>query len=126
MNLDGSRNARVAGEFVLLAIAPIVLFLMAASALPRALPAEGRLDMREEWANSRGVFLTLFALNQSIAWVLVTATRGFAWDVATVTRTVALALAIGILFIKTRKLEWIAAILTLSFVIWRMSQQAVR
>lgn len=125
-NLDGSRNARVAVEFVLLAIAPIVLFLMAASALPRAMPAEGRLDMRAEWATSRGVFFALFALNQSIAWVNAIAARGFVWDVAAIARTVVLALALTALLVRSRRLEWSAALLTLALVIWRMSQQAVR
>jgi hypothetical protein len=48
MNLDGSHDATVVGEFVLLAISPILLFLMCASVLPRALPTEGQLDMRAE------------------------------------------------------------------------------
>jgi hypothetical protein len=125
-NLDGSRDARVAFEFVFLAIAPIVLFLMAASALPRAMPEEGQLDMRGEWTKGRSVFFALFALNQSIAWVFATVARGVVFDFAAIARTIVLVLALTVLFVKSRRLEWAAAVLTLALVIWRMSEQAVR
>ena len=64
MNLDGSHDATVVGEFVLLAISPILLFLQSASVLPRALPVEGQLDMRAEWAQARRIFLVLFWVRQ--------------------------------------------------------------
>jgi hypothetical protein len=126
-NLDGSRGAHVAMDYVMLAIAPIVQFLMAASVLPRAMPAEGKLDMRAEWAANRGVFLALLILNQTIAWVGITAWRGaIVWDVAAITRTLVLVLATLVFFVKSRRLEWAAVLIILTAGIWRMSLQAVQ
>lgn len=56
-NLTRWSDTRVVLEFALAAIPPIMLFLMAASLLPRAIPAEGRLEMRAEWQKARGLFL---------------------------------------------------------------------
>lgn len=125
--LDGARGAETALDFVRLAIAPIVLFLLAASVLPREMPAEGRLDMRAEWKNGRSAFLLLFALNQTIAWVGVTALLGaIVWDVAAITRTVVLTLVLLVFFFKKRWLEWAAVLMILAFALWRMSLQTVQ
>lgn len=125
-NIDGSRNATVVGHFVLLAIPPILLFLMSASVLPRSVPAEGRLDMRAEWASSRSVPLTLFALNQMASWVVVAFARGgIIWDSAALIRTGTLLLVLAALYFKSRRFEWfvVAAILVLA--IMRLATQPV-
>lgn len=75
MNLDGSHDATVVGEFVLLAISPILLFLMCASVLPRALPTDGKLDMRAEWVETRRVFLFLFFIRQICTGVTAVVAR---------------------------------------------------
>jgi hypothetical protein len=126
-NLDGSQNARVVGDFVLLASPPIILFLMAASVLPHAASAEGRFDMRTDWVDRRSVFLTLFALNQSVTWVTVAITRhSISWDMASLLRTIALLLVLLALFLKSRRLEWIVALAILALVVLRLSMQTVR
>jgi hypothetical protein len=89
--LDGSQNAHVVGHYVLLAILPILLFLMSASVLPRAIPESGRLDMRAEWSKSRDIFLTIFVINQIATWIVVIGARGaIVFDLASVVRTIVL------------------------------------
>lgn len=125
-NLDGSQNARVVGHFVLLAVPPIILFLMAASVLPRASSAAGRFDMRADWAERRGVFLTFFALNQFVTWVVAITRHSTSWDIASSLRTTALLLVLLTLFLKSRRVEWVAALAILALVVLRLSTQAVR
>jgi hypothetical protein len=55
MNLDGSQDARVVSEFVLLATSSILLFLMCASVLPRALWASSICAVS---GRSRAVFFS--------------------------------------------------------------------
>lgn len=125
--LDGSRNARVVGDYVLLAILPILLFLMSASVLPRAIPESGRLDMNSEWSKSRDVFLTIFAMNQVATWIVAIAARGaVVFDFAGLVRTVALLCVAGALLFKSRRFEWPAAIVVLVVAVARISSQAVR
>ena len=61
-NLTRRSETRVVIEFAFAVVPPIMLFLVAASLLPRAMPAEGRLEMRAEWQKARGLFLMLAAL----------------------------------------------------------------
>jgi hypothetical protein len=124
--LDGSQNARVVGYFVLLAIPPIILFLMAASVLPHAM-AEGRFDMRADWADRRGVFLTLFAINQTVTWATVVITRhSIPWDSASILRTSVLGLVLLALLLKSRRVEWVVVLAVLALVVLRLSMQTVR
>jgi len=126
-NLDRSQNARVVGNFVLLAIDPIILFLMAASVLPRVPAVEGRFDMRADWTEKRSVFLTLSAVHQSVVWVSVAILRpSMSWDFASVVRTVVLLLVLLLLFFKARRLEWIAALTIFALIVLRLSGQPVR
>lgn len=125
--LDGSRDARVVGHYVLLAILPILLFLMSASVLPRAIPESGLLDMHAEWSKSRDIFLTVFAINQAATWVVVSVARGaVVFDFAGLVRTVALLFVVGALFFKSRRFEWIAAIVVIAVAVARISTQVVR
>ena len=126
-NLDGSQDAKVVGSFVLLAIAPIILFLMAASVLPDVRSTESRFDMRVDWTERRGAFLTLFAAHQSVVWGSVALSRGsISWDLASFVRTTVLLLVLVLLFLKSRRLEWIAALAILTLVVVRVSLQAIR
>lgn len=125
-NLDRSQDAKVVGDFVLLAIAPIILFLIAASVLPRLPAAEGRFDMRAEWIEKRSVFLTLFAINQSVVWISLVITRhSISWDLASFLRTIVLLLLLLLLFYKSRRFEWIAVLAIFAFVVFRLSVQTV-
>jgi hypothetical protein len=125
-NLDKSQNARVVGNFVLLAIDPIILFLMAASVLPRVPGAEGRFDMRADWTERRGVFLTLFAIHQSVVWISMAILGSASWDFASFVRTVVLLLMLLLLFFKGRRLEWIAALTIFVLMVLRLSGQPAR
>ncbi len=125
--LDGSPNVRVAGGFVLLAIPPILLFVMSTSALPRKVPDRGTISLRDEWALNRTVFLPALALNQLAAWVVVLVARGvFVFDFPAVLRTITLGLVAAALLSKSRRVEWLAAIVILCMGIARLSTQAVR
>jgi hypothetical protein len=125
--LDGASHARVVGHYVLLAIPPILLFLMSASVLPRSLPSTGKLDMRAEWSKARTTFFALFAINQAITWCVVIAARaGIYWDLPGVTRTITLLLVSVALFVRSRRFEWLALLSILVVVIARLSTQSVR
>lgn len=125
--LDGSRSVHVVGHYVLLAILPILLFLMSASVLPRAVPEAGQLDMRAEWSRNRDVFLTIFALNQTATWIVAIAAHGaIAFDLAGLTRTITLLFIVGALFFRSRRFEWIAAIAVIGVAIARISTQPIR
>jgi hypothetical protein len=125
-NDDGASDVQVASAFVLRAAAPTILFLMAAGALPHAMPPEGRLDMRAEWAKARSVFFSLFAIHQCLIWILIILVRGgVVWDAPALGRTIALALVLLALFIRSRWFEWAAALAILAGLVVRMSIQAV-
>ena len=125
--LDGSRNARVVGHYVVLAVLPILLFLMSASVLPRAIPESGALDMRAEWARSRDVFLTVLAINQVATWIVAIAVSGtVTLNFVGLVRTIALLSAIGALLFRSRRFEWSAATVVLVVAVARISSQAIQ
>lgn len=122
-NLDGSRDAHAVGHLALLAIGPILLFLTCASVLPRTVPASGICDMRAEWTDGRRVFFALFVANQVFAWIITLSRGATEWNLAATTRTIALALFLLLLFVRSRRLEWPAAILILGLLIARLASQ---
>ena len=127
MNLDGSREARVVGQFVLLAISPILLFLMCASVLPRAVPVEGKLDMRADWAEARKVFLIIFFIRQICTGATATnASGGFILDHAMIARLIIWALVGVSLLTPSRRIEWFAVLGVLAMMVWRISAQSVQ
>jgi len=125
--LDGAQNVRMAGGFVLLAIPPILLFIMSTSALPRRVSERGTINLRDEWATNRPVFFAALGLNQLATWMVVLFARGaFVFDFPAMLRTTTLALAAAMLLNKSRSLEWVAAIVIFSLGIARLATQAVR
>jgi hypothetical protein len=125
--LDGSQNVDVAGGFVLLAIPPVLLFVMSTSALPRHVPAHGPVNLREEWETNRPVFMVAFGLNQICAWIAIRFARGaFIFDFPALLRTTTLALVVLMLLYRSRRFEWFAAIVIISLCIARLSTQTVR
>jgi hypothetical protein len=127
VGLDGSASVRTAGGFVLLAIPPILLFVMSTSALPRKIAEEGTIGLREEWAKNRSVFLPALGLNQLATWLVVIFARGrIVFDFPAIVRTTTLLLVVAMLLMKSRRLEWFAAIFILCSGIARLWTQAVR
>jgi len=127
VGLDGSQNVRFAGGFVLLAVPPILLFVMSTSVLPLRVPEHGAISMRDEWAKNRSVFLPTFGLNQVAAWIAVTvAHAGVVFDFPAVLRTTALVLIAAMLLVKSRRLEWFSAFVILTLGIARLATQALR
>ena len=125
-NLTRWSDLRVVIEFALAAVPPIMLFLLAASLLPRAMPAEGRLDMRDEWQKGRGLFLTLAVIYQCMAWINVTlASGGLVWDFVALVRGVFLGAMVLALVLKDRRMDWAAAVVILVMLVWRLSVQPV-
>lgn len=109
------------------AISPILLFLMCASVLPRAAPAEGHLDMRAEWAEGRRVFLFVFFIRQFCTGATaVIASGAFHWDQAMIARVVIEVFVGAALFSTSRRIEWVAVIGVLAMMIWRISAQSVQ
>jgi hypothetical protein len=126
-NMDGALSARVAGHFVLLAVAPVLLYLMAASVLPRDLASEGSISMRVEWERNRSAFLSFFSLLVAFAWLNVTVIRGaFVWDLAGMLRAAMLTGSLAALFLRSRRVEWPVAIFVLGVSVFTLSVQAVR
>ena len=125
-NLTRWSDLRVVIEFAFAAIPPIMLFLMAASLLPRAIPVDGRLDMRAEWQKARGLFLTLAALYQCLAWINVTLASGaLVWDFVAIVRVVFLVTLVAALMLKDRRADWAAGLIVLCVLSWRLSVQPV-
>lgn len=125
-NLTGWAHTRVVLEFVAGAVPPILLFLIAASLLPRAMPAEGRLEMSAEWRKARGLFLTLSTLYHSLAWITVTLASGeLVWNFVTLVRGVTLAGLVLALVLNDRRMDWAAALVILVMLTWRLAMQPV-
>jgi hypothetical protein len=83
--------------------------------------------MQVEWEKSRGIFLTTLAVNQVATWIVLTVARGaMILDLAGVARTIVLFVALGALFTRSRKFEWLAATMVLALAIARISIQAIR
>ncbi|HXC60755.1 MAG TPA: hypothetical protein VN645_15675 [Steroidobacteraceae bacterium] len=122
-NLDGSRDARVVGHLALLAVGPILLFLTCASVLPRALSADGVWNMSTEWASGRRVFFALFVGNQIFAWLVTLSVGAFTWNLAATTRSVALLIFVLLLFVRSRRVEWVAATVVFALLIARIATQ---
>jgi hypothetical protein len=124
---DGSQSASVVGHYVLLAVAPVLLFLTSASVLPRDLPSAGLISMREEWAKSRDSFFIFLSLLVMFAWINVTIIRGtFVWDAAGYLRSVLLIAIVTAFFFRSRLVEWIAASIVMSITIFAISVQSIR
>lgn len=125
-NLTGWSETSFVIEFAFAAIPPIMLVLLAASLLPRAMPAEGLLEMRAEWQKARGLFLTLAVLYQCLAWVNITLASGaLVWDFITLVRAIMLVAMVLALMLKDRRADWIAALVILAMLTWRLSVQPV-
>ena len=125
-NLTHWSEARVVLEFAVGAIPPILLFLIAASLLPRAMPAEGRLNMRTEWRKARGLFLVLALVYQCLAWINIALTSGgLAWDFVGMVRAVTLAALALALALGNRQADWAAAMIILVLLVWRLAVQSV-
>ena len=107
----------------LLGIGPILLFLTCATVLPRSVPETGVCDLRMEWAEGRRQFFLLFVLNQVFAWGVTLARGSVEWNLAATTRTIALALFLLLLFVRSRRVEWPAAIIVFVLLIARISTQ---
>ena len=125
-NFDRWQDTSVVLEYAFRATAPINLFLLAASLLPRAMPAEGRLDMRAEWRKARGLFLVLAVIHHSLAWINVTLVSGaLVWNFVTLVRGVTLAALLLALVLKDRRMDWAAALAILIVLVWRLAVQPV-
>jgi len=95
--------------------------------LPRAIPETGRLNMHTEWSKSRDIFLTIFAINQTATWIVVIAARGtIAFDFASLVRTIALVFVVGALIFRSRRFEWLAALVVIVVAVARISTQIIR
>ena len=126
-NMDGSQSASVVGQYVLLTIAPVLLFLMAASVLPRDLPSDGLINMREEWEKNRSSFFMFLSLWVLFAWLNVTVIRGiFVWDLASYLRAALLIAVVAALLLRSRLVEWMVALFIMSITIFTISVQSVR
>jgi len=125
--LDGSRKVQVVGHFAVLFVQPILLFMLSASVLPRAMPADGRLNMRAEWANVRLTVIALFALNQALTWArIILSGEVGGWDYADTIRTTVLGILIVLLFVKDRRVEWVGVLVILGLIAVRLAGQPVR
>ena len=63
---------------------------------------------------------------QVAAWAVITYARGIVFDFPALFRTVTLALVIAMLFTRSRRLEWFAALVILVLGAARLSTQVVR
>jgi hypothetical protein len=125
--LDGAQNIRMAGGFLRLAIFAHSPVRDVHERPPAQVPERGAIDLRDEWAANRTVFLATPGLNQLATWIVVLFARGaFVFDFPAMLRTLTLALAAALLLRRSRSFEWVAALAILSLGVARLATQAVR
>jgi len=123
--LDGSDRARTAAEFGLLVAPALLLFLTAASVLPK-FDGRGACDMRAHHERQRTVVIGTFILYQLSTWTTAILVGSLAWNYVTIVRIVILALLASLLIIRSRRWEWAVVIAIALMLLIRVATQIVR
>lgn len=119
-------NGWTTGQFMLLMVSPIFIFLSCAAALPKV-EAEGRIDMKAAYLAERTIFL-LFFLGYGLGNWLITLcglTPGVAPAVYISRAIVTLAIVIA-LVARSRRWDWLALAATAAALSARLVTQLAR
>jgi hypothetical protein len=120
-------NGWTTGDFMLSMIAPILLFLACAAALPTASRGE-RIDMRALYADQRTAFLIFFLGYQAVNWVLDASGLTGGWPPLVVLihrAAVCLALIVALVG-RSRRWDWVALIVVAAAYGLRLVTQLAR
>ena len=119
--LDQVTNA---GQFGLLLVPPILLFLTTASVLPQ-FEAGDAWDMGDVYAAQRRTVIITFILYQLATWASVLAAGAFSWNHVSFIRLAIIAVLALMLLINRRRMDWIGVGLIFGMLVWRLSTQRV-
>lgn len=125
LRLDGSQQARTAGEFGLILAAPLLLFLATASVLPNFGP-EDDWDMRRHYQAQRKVFILTFAIYQLTTFAISVLVGTLTWNFVALVRPAIFALLVSMLFTNSRRWDWAAVLLITAALFVRLLTQVVR
>jgi hypothetical protein len=115
-----------AGQFMLVMVSPVFIFLACAAALPKV-EAEGRIDMKAAYAEERTVFLLFFLCYGLGNWLvdLSGLTPGSA-PVIFIYRTVVSLALVAALVARSRRWDWAVLSLVAAAYALRLVTQLVR
>lgn len=115
------------GDFMLLMIPPIFLFLACAAALPRIVP-DGPRNMEALYADQRTVFLIFFLAYQGGNWLLDLSglTGGFPPLVVLVHRSAVCVALVIALAARSRRSDWVAVAIVAAAYALRLVTQAAK
>lgn len=125
LGVSGLQQAANAGEFGLVLIPPILLFLTTASVLPN-FDANDEWDMRRRYDVERKTFIITFALYQSSTWIAAVVIGTFGWNVISLVRVLILLLLLLMLLLNNRRWDWVGALAILVVLVFRLTTQVVR
>lgn len=96
------------GEFMLVMISPVFIFLACAAALPKVEPGEP-LDMKAAYAEERAAFLIFFLAYQGGNWIIdLSGLVPMSPPVVFIHRTVVCLALIVALIARSRRWDWVA------------------
>ena len=125
LRLDGSDEARTAAEFGLILAPALLLFLTAASILPKSNgPAD--CDMRAHYESQRKTIIGTFILYQLSTWGTAILVGTLAWNYVTIVRIAILALLASMLIANRRLWDWIGVTSIAVMLLIRLLTQVVR
>jgi hypothetical protein len=125
LRLDGSQQARTAGEFGLSLAAPLLLFLATASVLP-SFESQDDWDMRRHYETQRKVFILTFAIYQLTTFTTALLVGSLTWNFVTLVRPAIFALLLSMLLTNSRRWDWAAVLAIMGFLFFRLTTQVVR
>ncbi len=125
LGVSGLNQSKNAGEFGLLLIGPILLFLSTASVLPNFDP-NCEWDLRGHYDEHRKTFIATFALYQCTTWTTAFLVGTLGWNVISVVRALILLVLVLMLLFNKRWCDWIGAVGICAILAFRLTTQVVR
>jgi len=123
--VSGLDQVTNAGQFGLLLIPPILLFLTTASVLPN-FDSGSDWNMRQVYDAQRRTFIVTFVLYQCATWATAAVVGVFGWSTVSVIRATILGILILMLVMNRRRMDWIGVALIFAMLAWRLSTQGMR
>lgn len=125
LRLDGSQQARTAGEFGLILAPSLLLFFALATVLPEFGPDDD-WDMRRQYGVDRKTLILTLALCQVSTFTTTLLVGSLARSLITVARFAILALLLSMLLTKSRRWDWIVVVAIMAFLLVRLNMQVVQ
>ena len=105
-------------------ISPVFLYLACAAALPR-IEAGGGLNMKTAYAEERVPFLAFFLAYHCGGWLLPIVGLGTPTPIVIIHRSAICIALVGALLLRSRRWDWVAAIVVAAAYLLRLFTQIV-